>query len=45
MSDDIKTVLIFDFEEFGSIEHTTINELDFEDDGLEVIYATTVVRS
>ena len=45
MSDDLKTELIFDFEDFGKIEHTSINDLDFEDDGLDVVYATSTVRS
>ena len=42
MSDDLKTELIFDFEDFSQIEHTSINDLDFEDDGLDVVYASTV---
>tara|TARA_Y100000768_G_scaffold389039_1_gene391228 strand:- start:21454 stop:21597 length:144 start_codon:yes stop_codon:yes gene_type:complete len=41
MSDDLKKELIFDFEEFGTIEHTTIDDVDFSDDSVQISYAKT----
>ena len=38
MSDDLKKELLFDFEEFGIIEHTTIDDVDFSDDSLQITY-------
>ena len=42
MSDDLKTEVIYDFDEFGLIEHTTIDDVDFSDDSVQISYAKTV---
>ena len=42
MSEDLTKELIFDFDEYGTIEHTTIDEVDFSDDSVQISYAKTV---
>lgn len=44
MSDDLKTEVIYDFDKFGMIEHTAIDDVDFSDDSVQISYGK-VVRS
>ncbi len=44
MSDDLKSEVLYDFDEFGLIEHTSIDDVDFSDDSVQVSYAK-VTRS